>query len=33
VETLASQTTGPDVVIDFANFASPAGGVITHQYA
>jgi hypothetical protein len=33
VETLASQTTGPDAVIDFANFASPAGGVITHQYA
>lgn len=33
VETLTAQTSGPDAVIDFANFARPAGGIITHNYA
>jgi hypothetical protein len=32
VNSLTAQTTGPDVVIEFANYAKPAGGIITHDY-
>jgi hypothetical protein len=32
-QTLESQTTGAESVIEFTNFAKPAGGIITHEYA
>jgi hypothetical protein len=32
-QTLLSQTTGGESVIEFTNFAKPAGGIITHEYA
>jgi hypothetical protein len=32
-QTLESQTVGGESVIEFTNFAKPAGGIITHEYA
>lgn len=32
-QTLQSQTTGGESVVEFTNFAKPAGGIITHEYA
>ena len=32
-QTLSTQTTSGESVIEFTNFAKPAGGIITHEYA
>ena len=32
IKTLSSQTTGPEAVLTFVNFAKPAGSAITHKY-
>jgi len=32
IKTLSSQTTGPEAVLTFVDFAKPAGSAITHKY-
>ena len=32
IKTLSSQTTGPEAVLSFVDFAKPAGSAITHKY-